>query len=170
MITRIKFFLFRLFLRFWQKETIARNPITLQKAKTIGILFEANNLQANDIVLKYTKHLKSQFKTVEILGYVPKRAFGFAYNFPLITDKNVGWYGKPDSPGINHFLESRFDLLINFSTEECLPFEYASAVSLASFRVGFNKATNNANYDLILISKEKSNISNLISNLENYLK
>ena len=68
------------------------------------------------------------------------------------------------------FERSPFDLMVNFSMEDCLPLEYISAVSLAKFRVGFNKDIQNSNYDLILISNEKSNISNLIQNLEKYLK
>lgn len=170
MIGKIKLFLFRLFLRFRGKTDIVRQPVTLSHAKSIGILFDASDIKYNDLLQTYVRELKTQHKTVELLGYIPKREFGFVYPFPFITDKETGWYGKPGGQGTHHFIESRFDLLINFCLEECLPLEYISAVSPAKFRIGFNKTEENANYDLILIPKENKDISNLIQNLEHYLK
>lgn len=170
MISKIKFFLFRLFLRFRSKPEIPRKPAPLSRAKSIGILFDASDAKNNALIQKYAGALKAQHINLEMLGYLPKREFGFVCPFPFITDKETGWYGKPGGQGTHHFIESRFDLLINFCVEECLPLEYICAVSPAGFRIGFNKNEENANYDLILIPKENKDISNLIQNLEHYLK
>lgn len=170
MLNNIKHFIFYLFLRLRTKKEIVRQPVSLAMAKTIGILFYADDVTKNDVLLAFIQQLKLQQKDVQLLGYMQKREFGFVYPFPFITDKETGWYGKPGGQGTHHFIESRFDLLINFSLEECLPLEYISAVSPAKFRVGFNKVPENANYDLILIPKENKDISNLIQNLEHYLK
>lgn len=145
-------------------------PVSLQKAKSVGILFHAENIQQNDVIIAFVQHLKSLQKDVQLLGYMPQREFGFQYPFPYISNKDTSWYGKPGGGTSGYFTRSPFDLMINFCAEECLPLEYISAVSSARFRVGFNKDIHNPNYDLILISGEKPNISNLIQNLENYLK
>jgi len=147
-----------------------RTPISLHAAKKIGILFSAENLNNNNVVIEFAQHLKSLQKEVQLLGYISKRDFGFQYPFPLISDKETTWYGKPASEASVIFMRSPFDLMINFSVEECLPLEYITAVSPATFRVGYNKELENANYDLILIPKENNDISNLILNLEKYLK
>ena len=147
-----------------------RLPIALHNAKSIGILFSAIDIKQNDIILDFVKQLKHSQKDVQILGYLPKREFGFQYPFPYISNKDISWYGKPGGGTTGFFERSPFDLMVNFSMEDCLPLEYISAVSLAKFRVGFNKDIQNSNYDLILISNEKQNISNLIQNLEMYLK
>jgi len=146
------------------------NPISLQLAKNIGIIFNAENIQRNDIIVEFTKHLKLLHKEVQLLGYLPKRDFGFQYPFPFITDKDLNWFGKPGGGTSGFFMNEPFDLIINFCVDECMPLEYISGISKAKFRVGFNKETNNANYDLILIPKEKSDISSQIQNLEKYLK
>jgi len=170
MFQKLKHIVFFIFLRIKKKMNINRQPIPLQHAKNIGILFNADNIKQNDVVLEFTQKLKSLQKDVQLLGYMPKREFGFQYPFPFITNKDTTWYGKPGGGTSGFFMRSPFDLMINFCAEECLPLEYIAAVSTAKFRVGFNKELDNANYDLILIPKEKSDISTLISNLEKYLK
>ena len=169
MFSKIKHIVFFIFLKIKKKIEIIRQPVTLQRAKSIGILFNAEDIANNDKIIDFSKKLKSNLKEVQLLGYLPKREFGFQYPFPFISNKDTTWYGKPGGGTSGFFTRSPFDLMINFSTEECLPLEYISAVSRAKFRVGFNKEQDNANYDLILIPKEKSDISNLILNLEKYL-
>lgn len=169
MFSKIKHIVFFIFLKIKKKIEIIRQPVTLQRAKSIGILFNAEDIANNDKIIDFSKKLKSNLKEVQLLGYLPKREFGFQYPFPFISNKDTTWYGKPGGGTSGFFTRSPFDLMINFSTEECLPLEYISAVSQAKFRVGFNKEQDNANYDLILIPKEKSDISNLILNLEKYL-
>ena len=170
MLNNIKHFIFYLFLRLRTKKEIVRQPVSLALAKTIGILFYADDVSKNDVLLAFIQQLKLQQKDVQLLGFMPKREFGFVYPFPFITEKDTNWYGKPGGGTSGYFTRTPFDIMINFHPEECLPLEYMSAVSAAKFRVGFNKESENANYDLILIPKENKNISNLIQNLEKYLK
>ncbi len=170
MFTKIKHFIFYLLLRIRGNKEINRQPVTLLTAKSIGILFYADNINQNDLLLEFVQQLKFMQKDVQLLGYMPKREFGFVYPFPFITNKDTNWYGKPGGGTSGYFTRSPFDLMINFCTDVCLPLEYISAVSEAKFRVGFDKEPDNANYDLILIPKENKNISNLIQNLENYLR
>lgn len=168
MIQKLKHIIFYFYLRFKNKEK-NRNPTSLQNAQKIGILFQADNIKQNETLVHFADHLKNHNKEVQLLGYVPKRVIEHSYPFPFISDKDSNWYGKPGGGTVGYFERSPFDLMVNFCTDECLPLEYITAVSDAKFRVGFNKAIENANYDLILLSKEKNNISKLIQNLEKYL-
>ncbi len=170
MLSKLKHIILYHYLRFKNKKVVERIPISLQNAQKIGILFNGENIKENDVVLSFGQHLKSMQKEVQLLGFVPKREFGFQYPFPYISNKDITWYGKPGGGTSGYFSRNSFDLLINFCSEQCMPLEYITATSAAKFRIGFNKEINNSNYDLILISNEKSNISKLISNLENYLK
>ncbi|MBK9329256.1 MAG: hypothetical protein IPM95_08065 [Sphingobacteriales bacterium] len=165
----IRFF-FYFFLKFKRPAVREHQPVSLLNAQKIGILFYADNIRINDIILAFSQKLKNAGKEVEVLGYIPKSELGFVFPFPFITNKDVSWYGKPCGSISESFIHSIFDLVINFHTEECLPFEYICAVSSAKFRIGFRSDADIANYDLILISKENKEISNLIQNLEHYLK
>ena len=169
-INQIRRFILLFLLRRKTAVSKNRNPVTIQHAEKIGILFNAENIKTNDVILEFSKHLKSLQKEVQLLGYLPKRDFGFQYPFPFISEKDTNWYGKPKGGTSGFFINTPFDLMVDFCSDECLPLEYISGVSSSKFRVGFNKEINNANYDLILIPKEKSDISNLIQNLEKYLK
>lgn len=170
MFIKLKHIIFYFYLKFKNKNLAIRQPVSLINAKSVGIVFQAEDIKQNDIILEFSKHLKELHKDVQLLGYMPKREFGFQYPFPYISAKDTSWFGKPRGGTSGFFTRSPFDLMVNFSTDNCLPLEYISAFSVAKFRVGFNKDINNANYDLILISNENKNISNLIQNLENYLK
>ncbi len=171
MITQLKHIIFYFYLRFIRnKKNTDRTPVSLQHAKSIGILFQADNIMQNDKIADFAQHLKATQKDVQLLGYIPKRAIGISYPFPFISDKESNWFGKPGGGTSGYFTHTPFDLLINFCTDECLPLEYIFSVAAAKYRVGFNKDIYNANYDLILISKENSDISTLILNLERYLK
>ena len=153
-----------------KKKQQFHTPISLTDAKSVGILFNASDIKMNDVIVEFAKRMKSERKDVQLLGYIPKREFGFQYPFPYISNKDITWYGKPGGGTTGFFTKSPFDLLINFCDTNLLPLEYISATSVAKFRIGFNKEIDNSNYDLILISNEKSNISKLISDLECYLK
>jgi hypothetical protein len=169
-IYKLKRFLLYLLLRIRKSTQTVRQPVSLRDARNIGVLFNAQDIQVNDVILKFCQQLKAAHKEVQLLGYMPKREFGFVYPFPFITDKDTTWYGKPGGGTSGYFMRTPFDLMINFSTEELLPLEYITATSGAKFRVGFQPDADISNYDLILIPKENKDISNLIQNLETYLK
>lgn len=170
MFQKLKHFIFQFFLRLKTKKEISRQPVSLHNAKSIGILFYAIDIKQNDILIQFVQKLKSERIDVQLLGYMPKREFGFVYPFPFISEKDTNWFGKPGGGTSGYFMRSPFDLLINFCEEGCLPLDYLSAFSMANFRVGFNAEADIANYDLILITKEKCDISKRIENLELYLK
>lgn len=149
---------------------LVRTPLALHTAKSIGILFHAADPENNDKVVAFAQHLKSENKEIQLLGYVDKRDPYQKYPFPFISLKETTWYGKPGGGTAGYFMRSPFDLLINFCPDACLPLDYISAISPSRFRVGFNADGDILDYDLILISKEKGDISNLITNLENYLR
>ena len=169
-LDQIRTFIYSYLLRSKRPVDVERTPLSLEKAKTIGILFDATDSENNDKVVAFAQDLKKQNKEIQLLGYVNKRDPYQKYPFPFLSMKETTWYGKPGGGTAGYFMRSSFDLLINFCTATCLPLDYISAISPSKFRVGFNATADISDYDLILISKENKNISNLISNLVNYLR
>lgn len=155
---------------FKDKKTSRHLPISLERAEKIGIIFHAEDIKQNDAIIAFATQQKSMRKKIQLLGYIPKREFGFVYPFPYFTNKEINFWGIPKQDILKDFLSSSYDLLINFSTKDTLVLDYISGNSDATFKVGFNKSIKNPNYDLILIPKENMEISNLIQNLEKYLK
>ena len=62
MLNNIKHFIFYLFLRLRTKKEIVRQPVSLALAKTIGILFYADDVSKNDVLLAFIQQLKLQQK------------------------------------------------------------------------------------------------------------
>ncbi|MDB5225985.1 MAG: hypothetical protein JWN78_178, partial [Bacteroidota bacterium] len=91
----VRNYIFKNFLKAKNAAQKERRPIALHKAKRIGILFPAENIKANDVIIEFAQQLQSTLKDVQLLGYLPKREFGFVYPFPFITNKDTNWYGKP---------------------------------------------------------------------------
>lgn len=145
-------------------------PISLSDAKSIGILFNASNFQNNEKIMAFTQHLKQQRKQVELMAYIPKREFGDKLLFEYFTNKDCNWLGRPSNNHIERFTKTPFDLLINFQTQAKLPLEYIAVKSPSNYKVSCSNDMDIANYDLILISKENSDISSVIDNLEKYLR
>jgi hypothetical protein len=169
-LDQLRTMVYSYFLKAKRPLDIIRTPLSLQKAKTIGILFDATDAENNDKVVAFAQHLKAANKEIQLLGYVDKRDPYQKYPFPFISQKETNWYGKPGGGTAGYFMRSAFDLLINFAPATCLPLDYIAAISPSRFRIGFNAGADIADYDLILISKENGDISNLITNLETYLR
>jgi hypothetical protein len=169
-LEQIRTLVFNFLLKAKRPLDIIRTPLSLKKAKTIGILFDATDSENNDRVVAFAQQLKHENKEIQLLGYVEKRDPYQKYPFPFISSKETSWYGKPGGGTAGYFMRSAFDLLINFSPTACLPLDYISALSPSKFRVGFNAKADINDYDLILISNENGDISRLIRNLENYLR
>jgi hypothetical protein len=56
----------------------------------------------------------------------------------LFTRKDLNWLGFPSSGNVETFIQTKFDLLINVVTETCYPLEVITALSVASFKIGWD--------------------------------
>ncbi len=146
------------------------SPVALHQAKTIGIIFNAINFHNNKQIMEFAKKLRAERRQVELLAYLPKREFGDTLPFDYFTNKKVNWLGRAGSDIIERFSNTKFDLLINFQTAPKLPLEYIAVKNPSTYKVTCCPDGDIANYDLILISKENNDISNVINNLEKYLR
>lgn len=148
---------------------IQHRPVSLCHARKVGILFSADVHAENEIVQSYAERLKQEGKEVQLLGYLNERNRDSSYLFPYITRKDITWYGKPKGGTAGFFIKYPFDLLINFCDKEILPLEYISALSHASFRVGFNEKNLLEPYDCILLTDHDRTTAELINNIDKYL-
>lgn len=164
----LRYWFFKRFLKS-KMQRLPHVPISVNTARTVGVLFTADNNIISETVMLYAQKLKEQGKEVQLLGYLTKRDHSRDYLFPYITRKDTNWFRKPGGGTVGFFIKNRFDLLINFADSECLPLEYIAALSHARFRVGFNEKGILEYYDCILLAQPGATIENLTENLEKYL-
>lgn len=160
------------FKRFVQKKMskdVQHQLMPVRVAEKVGILFQADEENCRAAIVAYADRLKNEGKEVQLLGYLRKRNRKIQYLFPYITSRDVTWFGKPKGGTIGYFIKYPFDILINFAPKELIPFEYISALSRASCRIGFNEKNILEPYDCILLAANANDIEGQIKDIDKYL-
>lgn len=136
------------------KATRIKRPVNLDKARTIGILYQLSSEAEYHLVSKFTKKLQDQGKRVQVIGmfsynrmpmyYIPKLAYD------LLLPKDTDLFMRPDTEFALKFMEEPFDILIDLSTPDTFPLHYISSLSKASFKVGRMAKDQILPYDLMI--------------------
>lgn len=148
---------------------IIRSSVSLEKAGSIGILFEGTQSTDRELVLKYAKKLKSLDKKVKLLSYFDNELKSENFTFKHFNKKQLDWAFRPKTRDVEDFTQQPFDLLINLSKRECLPLEYIAANSKARFRVG-PSTEKDFSYDLMIEHSPKMSLQLFIDQIEKYLR
>ena len=112
----------------------------LEKAKSIGILYNATNQEQILKIKPFVKYFFELRKDVKALGYVNKKMLDNCHipklNYDFFYQKDLNWYYKPQNYIIDNFIKKEYDILINLSDSSCIPIKYLVASSVARFKIG----------------------------------
>lgn len=151
-----------------RKIDLRRQTVTYNSAQTIGILFDATELNHRERVLQFSKDLKAKDKKVKLLGFFNNKQEVTNFPFKAFNKNDIDWLMRPKGEVIQSFMNADFDLLMGIYEGKNLPLEYIAALSKAHLRVG--PYTDNIYcYDL-MIDTDRQNLDNYISQMEFYLK
>ncbi len=149
-----------------------RGVFNLNNAKNIGIIYNATNQTTYNTALKFIKYLQEKNIKVNSLGFVnSKEVLNFyetSSDVDFFSKNNLNWYGKPNNPNTNEFIEKEFDVLIDLSLVDDFPLQYIVALSKAKFKVG-RYTTDEGYYDFMINVEEKKEIDFLIDQIKHYL-
>jgi hypothetical protein len=170
MLTKIKnwFYHRNLQKKLKDKDAVHR-AVSLGEAKTICIFFDASEEKNIETVKTFTKKLQQQDKRVELLGYLAKEEKNVSITINYFTSKNTNWYSVPNDNLIDEYAGNSYDLLLNFYPKTNLVFEYLSALSKATCRVGRYISDKHYYCDLMFSIKETDTLDTLIEQTEYYL-
>ena len=150
-------------------QRFSRHSIHFDKARSIGILFDATELSSRDTVLRYAEQLKAIGKSVRLLGYLDNRTESESFSFHIFNKKDLDWLMRPKGHNVEEFLDHPFDILLNLSMEENPALEYIAALSQAHYRVGvFSKAIHC--YELMIDLPTSQKLPDLIKQIEFFLQ
>ena len=144
----------------------------LEKAKSIGILYEATNAEQIKKIEPFVKYFFALRKDVKALGYVNKTKLDDCHiprlNYDFFYKKDLNWYYKPQNYIIDNFIKKEYDILINLSDSSCIPIKYLVASSMARFKIGQFEEGYEI-YDLMIkLDKEKGE-ERLMEEIKHYL-
>lgn len=110
--------------------------MNMAKAKTVGILFDAADLENRKFVLKYAEQLKKEGKKVHLLAYIPDVDQDANFDFDFFTNKDIDWAGRVKEEASKNFLATQYDMFICLKTQTDPQFEYISLQTKAAMRIG----------------------------------
>lgn len=148
-----------------KKQPLARKLVNLKTATTIGILFDATEVDQRDEVLTYAQKLKKQGKKVQLLGFFNNKQDGDHFTFSHFNRSAFDWALRPKGEAVKDFISTPFDLLITLDTDAKLYAEYVAALSEAHLRVGPYTPKTYC-YDLMIDAGPKTKLSFFIKQME----
>ena len=141
--------------------------------KTIGILFDATNIEEFELVKRYIVYLREYNKRVKAIGFyttrtVPSKIYS-KLEFDFISRKELTITGKPTGIVIKNFIEEEYDLLIDLNIQNHFPLKYIATLSKAIFKVGKYEKGNTETYDMMINIKGSRTIKYLLSQIDTYI-
>jgi hypothetical protein len=153
---------------------VNRKLIPFDQVSHIGIVYDANNTENEQIVTVYANELRAQGKKVFMLGFVNEKELPgsrkFVLNSEFFWKAKLNGFNLPDKGKIGQFLQQEFDLLLNVYLEPVLPLMAISAYSQAKYKVGPYLDGGLPYYDFMMDIKPRNEISFLIEQMDFYLR
>ncbi|TND08932.1 MAG: Uncharacterized protein FD123_1786 [Bacteroidetes bacterium] len=150
-----------------------RAALSIDQAKSIGIVFEYTNAEDFDLLKKYVLYLREMKKKVRAIGYYAMKELPqFPYSkleFDFFGKKSFAWNGKPADPILANFVEEEHDILLDLNMNDLLPLRYLTAVSRARFKVGRWEEDDHDLHDMLIDSPPAKGLKNFLRHIDTYL-
>jgi hypothetical protein len=159
---------------FFIKKKLFNNPKTFldkdntQKIKSILLLIDESEKEYSQEFIREINTYSNQNFEINVLVYKAKIKNGSVINIPFFTSKNISFRGKFNGETLTSFMNSNYDLQINYFGNKTNLVSYVSNQTKAHFKVGFSSVDYRLN-DLIIETKI-DNTKEFIAELFKYLK
>jgi len=152
-----------------QVSRVNHESVDFDKAKSIGVLFDASRIESREIVTKYVDLLKRSGKTIKVLGYLNEKEQQPNLAFKHFSNKEISFSYQPKDEVVRSFMNEPFDILLNLYLKPTFTLEYITALSKATFRVG-PLSENTDCYDLMVQTDQQKDLRHFIQQVEFFLK
>ena len=141
-------------------------------AKTVGIVFHPPDKNSFDYIMQFFRFLSEMDIELFIIGYIDSKTIPDYYvirkGINFFSKKDINWYGKPIVPYFSHFINQKFDMLIDLCIEDLFPILYFVNLSNAKFKIGKFSVRKNP-YDLMIDIKKEKRVGFLVDQIKHYL-
>lgn len=176
LIEDIKNFFGRLQLqREMKSKPLKRNLVSFAEVNHVGIVYNADQKEHEQLVAKYAADLRAEGKKVFMLGYVDAKQLPHTKKFLLNSEffwrEKLNGVNLPIKGKIGQFLQLEFDLLLNLYQEPILPLQAIAAYSKAKYRVGAHINGGLDYYDAMIdLGQRNTDFKYLIEQIDFYLR
>lgn len=119
-----------------KKNISPREFVDFSNARSVGILFSAEDHDKFQAVKEFTTTLEDEGKKVSVLSFLGKNKENFEFRFNIFTKKDISFWGRYQSDEVLKFINEEFDYLYLVDDEPGLLMESILAESRAKCRVG----------------------------------
>lgn len=144
--------------------------VSFETAKTVGLLFDANDLNTRNMVLKYGASLKKQGKKVSYLGYLENTHETENYTFDYYNLKNIDWAKRAKGEKVEEFIQQPLDILIAAMLETSQHAEFIVTLSQASLKAGPIPKYVDEAFDVMIDYKKGTDLPEFLRQIEALLK
>ncbi len=151
------------------KEQSKRTSLQINSTiKTVGIIVNEGSNFNFDALKKLQKDIGSGSNNFHVLTYKSENENSNEFRGVFFYEKDITWNGKIKSKDISDFLDTKFDMLIDYTNSENIYQIYLVSKSKANFKVGYA----NENKDLynLILAVPFEDIDNFRKELIKYLK
>ncbi|MDP3353270.1 MAG: hypothetical protein Q8S44_05990 [Flavobacteriaceae bacterium] len=133
----------------------------------IGVLIDEETYLKNDVeyLLQSILGVDTSAIQIFIMRKFKKKDLPSDIHF---TVKDFGWVGDINNQNLQKFVDTPFDLFINFDAYNNLYIKYLTLISKGEFKVGYSK-TDDRLYNFMIVHKE-DDLKTFITELKKYLK
>jgi len=149
-----------------QKKASKNTP---EKIITIGVLADSRLFGSYDISRNLSQKLNVPHKNLEIIIFENLKDDFVTQHYNTFTEKDFGIYGKIKAQNVLGFVDSSYDLLINYCSYDSIFANIVTIRSQAKFKVGFAHESLQDLYDF-MISVEGNKIDVFNDELAKYLQ
>lgn len=144
-----------------------KKVFNLDSAQTVGILWEIDQQEA---FVRVKNELYLAGINATGLCYFPIKKAVIPAEINGFSRKQTSWWLEiPRTQLVEDFIHQKFDILIDLSKQKSFPIIYATALSEATFKVGYAGSSTNY-FDLNIEFKEQPETVQLAEQILYYLK
>ena len=144
-----------------------KKVVNLDSAQTVGILWEIDQKEA---FIKVKNELYLAGIKADGLCYFPLKKAVIPEEINGFSRKQTSWWLEiPKTQLVEDFIRQKFDILIDITGQKSFPTVYATALSEATFKVGYAGGSTNY-FDLNIEFPDRPEASQLSEQILYYLK
>ncbi len=109
-----------------------------ERVQRVAILFESDRAEGNVDIQDIILQLRRMGKEVTAWGYAHKETIYTAAGtcFRILGKEDVNCWGKPSKAVLDVWQAQTFDVLIDLTTEPCVPMQYLALYAPVTFKAG----------------------------------
>lgn len=145
--------------------------VSLKEAKQVGLLATIANEEEYIYIFSIFSKIQQMEKTVRMVAYIDEKEVPYYCLQQLTADyfcqKDMNWYGKLTVPQIIDFINTEFDMLIDFTDRFYMPINTILALSKSRMITGGNNSQKER-YDLFIDTNGTTDKRQLFENINVY--